>query len=80
MSLPIVNEMHYIGCHTNEPCLCSVEIECIHEECICDELLAAYRIGREDAAKAVEAVLFRDDGFTYPTNGDLIAAARGDGA
>ena len=39
-----------------------------------------YQRGREDAADAVEATLFRDDGCSYPTNGDLIAAARGDGA
>lgn len=48
MTLPSIDGLHYVGCHCNDICACSDPIECIHEQCICDQLRAAYQRGRED--------------------------------
>jgi hypothetical protein len=42
--------------------------------CVCDLIEKVL----DKAAERVEAVLFKDDGCSYPTNGDIIAAIRGD--
>ena len=82
MTLPTSDGLHYVGCVCNEPCTCD-EIECVHEQCICNRLRAAYRRGREDAANAVREqcreiplTTASHVSFMYLT---AIAAARGDG-
>lgn len=48
MTLPTIDGMHHVGCHCNDICACSDPIECIHEQCICDRLSAAYQRGRRE--------------------------------
>lgn len=47
MTLPTSDGLHYVGCHCNDPCTCD-DIECVHEQCICDRLSTAYQQGRKD--------------------------------
>lgn len=83
MTLPTIDGMHYVGCHCNDPCTCD-DIECVHEQCICDRLSAAYRSGREDAAEAVKDLIRQQLGYGKAEwiddeDYEFIAAARGDG-
>lgn len=82
MTLPTIDGLHYVGCHCNDPCTC-LDIECVHEQCICDRLSTAYQRGREDerAEKPPVVLSFRRPitNKQYRRIVAAIAAARGDG-
>ena len=79
MTLPTIDGLHHVGCHCNDICACSDPIECIHEQCICDRLSAAYKRGREDATKAIEELFNVGGGGGLLVGKDTaIAAASGE--
>lgn len=88
MTMPTSDGLHYAGCLCNDKCTC-LDIECVHEQCICDRLSAAYQRGREAAYRRGREDAARGLTNWYLANGDeplseweseCVAAARGDGA